>query len=344
MTKYKGLPDIDNDTPELLESGPEVDILDEVGAGTRCVEETTSDAIDTESLNTSNIEIYSNTVIDNRSTDFSGALGDGVAKGYRVAKADETVNAKLVRLRAEIEELAELKPTEASELRELLNDKSKSIQTSHGSVELYTDLGTICASSGSERLQSAPSSSLMQQYADIEQRVTNLEAIIGSYNKDGRAGAQDSIPLSIKLEDMRRRVALLTASPDGLDRAVIKLQNLAQIVERIRSAGPLAIQQAKTNENEKINELFSLIGSVIKMNEALPNVVSRLNSLRAIHADAEATNVTVKNFQETLTIVQREMRSWCEALETVEKKLVETERTVAKNEEEIKSFLSNNHS
>lgn len=343
MTKYKGLPDIDNDTPEVLESGPEVDILDEVGAGTRYVDETSNDAIDMGSLTTVNTEIYSDSVIDNRSTDFSGSLSDGVAKGYRVAKADETVNARVVRLRAEIEELSILKPSEASELRDLLKEKSAYIQDSYGSVNLYSDLGTGKVSRAPGRLQSAISPDLIQRYADLELRVTNLENVIGFYNKGDRQGAQNNIPLNIRLEDMRRRVALLTASPDGLDRAVAKLQDLAQIVERIRSAGPLAIQQAKTNENEKINELFCLIGSVTKMNETLPKVVSRLNSLRAIHADAQATTALVQNAQEALNIVQQEIKSWREAVESMENRLVETDKTISRNKEEMEKNFSTNH-
>lgn len=204
------------------------------------------------------------------------------------------------------------------------------------------------------------------QLASLEDRISKLEKIIGLAEADSFKASYR--PVLETLQDLRQRLQLLTSTPAALDMAANNLRNLITSIEKLKSgkatrqpsttspsSSGTAPDHPSTSQSElpsvidanglpvsqaaKIDQLYSKLPVVEKFHILLPKILERLKSLRGIHADAESTNLSVRDMDSVILGLKTDIKNWQSALVSVEEKLTKFETMSSENKKEVKEWI-----
>lgn len=300
--------------------------------------------------------VFVASVVETTDADFSGRIGNSeLAKSYRVGRA-ETLEMKLARIERELDDTARMAEAErnakaknkVASLKDVLDKLSISTRPAE---EFYSSLGKGINAEKEHPEHKERSSgdtserSIAHEVAALEARVHTLEERIGLGTSGNDGIDKDARPLSVVLRDLQRKASLLTTNGTAVDAAMKNLEPLMVQAEKLQStsrqitAGNKNKQGLELQET-KINALYAKLGVIERLQSLAPALLSRLNTLQTIHADAAATQSVVRDIDETLSATKGEFRQWLAALEAVEAKIAEFTKTTAENRNECKKWIA----
>lgn len=204
----------------------------------------------------------------------------------------ETIPAKVQRIRRDILELKEMGAhTEAQslidELKEAVHPEGS--QTSARNID---NLSTKANYDDSH----APITST--EFVNIEKRVANLEKLLGA---SVRAPSLTQ-PLYCRLQSLSESIALLSMDKESL-------------LEKVKVISSASSAIAPSDE---VKWLYSRLHKYDLAIEALPSLVSRLQTLNRLHSSWVQTDDRINNLESQLDLLKNEIDAWKKSLDTME--------------------------
>ncbi|KIH91768.1 dynactin 2 [Sporothrix brasiliensis 5110] len=208
---------------------------------------------------------------------------------------------------------------------------------------------------------SAAGAHALAQTADFDRRLVLLERSIGIEGGDGAGLPRAILPT---LDALQRQIGTLadasTASLDGIARRVRTLAQEADQLAKARQAakaaqealadvtggkatdGPgHAAKDASRDDGDgaKINALYGTLPTIEQLAPLLPQLLDRLRSLRAIHADAAGASELLDALAQQQADTAAEVRQWRQGLDTMEAALRDGETTMGKNAQVMEGWV-----
>lgn len=205
---------------------------------------------------------------------------------------------------------------------------------------------------------------VLPKVVEFDARLALIETVMGidtiPLSTQGRQPTRAVFPF---IEQLDRQVTVLLNSTDSsLDSISRKVRQLTQDAQRLgeaRSAAkaaqegsngsrlPLSPDEeskidsfSKDPEHvSKINALYGALPTIESLAPLLPAALDRLRSLQTIHADAAAANQNLAQLETQQEAMAQELKTWREGLETVEKKVMEGENTMAENSTVVETWV-----
>lgn len=302
-------------------------------------------------------QVFETKDVDVSKADFSDNITNNPANSYRVHTIPETLNARIARLKREVEEVRVIKKKETGEDTPRLDDL-KSILDSFSSkgghddenadqLHLYEGMGERKLADKT-KMQLELTNRLLERYlnrfTDLETRLTKLEEKIGATNIKK--------PILPSIDELRNRINLVSNTPSGLEKAVANLKDLAISVEKLKtakqrptSASTQQQQEVVTRDMEidmkKVNEIYQRLPLLDNLSALVPGLIARLKSLQGIHADAEVSTEAMRDIDHTVQTITFEFKQWTESLHTIETKLQEMDDKMKQNRQQIDEWVKN---
>lgn len=223
------------------------------------------------------------------------------------------LEARIAHISAEIEELREY--SSDSRLVSLLSSlrdvqKVKFPQGSQAKSEIFeSERDAVSIEAGNSGFLED-----LHGFAELEKRVAAVEHRVGFSERPE--------PIALVLSDIRRKVEILSASPDDIESRKAKLQ---QIV-----AGP--------KPTDKYSRLYDRLRTLEPLIEQLPQVLSRLQTLNVVHSESARVTEVVSSLDSTLTMMATDMVQWKETLENLENQIQEAIKTSNSNIEQMDRY------
>uniref|UniRef100_A0A060T3T4 ARAD1C39512p n=1 Tax=Blastobotrys adeninivorans TaxID=409370 RepID=A0A060T3T4_BLAAD len=350
MSDYSGLPDIDNASAVIYETPDPAPL-----AASSNISFDTDPAIDHRAFDKSQAQqVFETSVVDASDADFV-ERGHRPYSHLRVSTVPETLNARIARLKREVEEVSRLKETqqqaaEIDNLRNVLdsfstkNDKTKN--------QFYSDLGS--QSSEGDRSQMKPTLATTTSFTpgtdlytsrliEADQRIAQLERIIGT-------GKVES-PLVLSLQECQQKLMLLTGSQKGLGAATSAIQQVTASLEQLRTVHQQLSQSMayakdidlppQLVEVRKVDQLYEKLPALESQASLVPLILSRIKSLQAIHADARDAIDAIRDIDNTVQTLKTGMSEWMETLKSIETKIQDHINLSKKNQEQVEAWVKN---
>uniref|UniRef100_A0A0K0EDM0 Dynactin subunit 2 n=1 Tax=Strongyloides stercoralis TaxID=6248 RepID=A0A0K0EDM0_STRER len=245
--------------------------------------------------------------------------------GSDLISSGETIDQKFTRLYYEINELrdqvedAKVKDTEEYKnsinkdkiilLSEMIKSVASMKNSNDGSKSTNDDLSSLEKESKDKNLNETSQEMYISQ---LENRITELEKKIGVYTL-----ANDSTTLSEKLESLKILIESLNVNHYGA------IEKKWRDMKSAVSANAEKIFGDPNNEAaniEKINSLYELTGRWDATCQLLPSVVKRLQSLSALHEEAEVFSEKLASLDDVKKGVLNELKVEKESLELFQNK------------------------
>jgi len=128
----------------------------------------------------------------------------------------------------------------------------------------------------------------LSQIADLEKRITELEKLLGKHS-----GAISGGNLVSSIEQIKTKLSLLDARQ--LDRLSLKVKLLSQDLDALTKKEEEVLQSVLAQQ--KINELYDIINRIDVSTQQLPTLISRLQSLKALHEESAFFVRTLKQLE-----------------------------------------------
>ncbi|PRT56047.1 Dynactin subunit 2 [Wickerhamiella sorbophila] len=241
--------------------------------------------------------------------DFSGGAG---------------LDAKIADIQSQIEYLR----LEHSDSR--LNDLAKQL-SGLASASQPSPLSPLSSPAGSAsdsqtRVEQLPGTTVLPLSPQAYDRIARLEARISDV--EASVGVSSfPVPLATAVKSAQEKLDLLSSNESQLESALLNLQKLAEFVK-------------KTPVNDKIARIYDTLVSLDPVIKSLPKVISRLESLQVLHADASYCRSTMKDIDATLESMKIDIDRWISTLDALEPKLHQAIETTGQNVEKVESLLS----
>lgn len=324
---------------------------------------------------------------------------DGEEEEDQDEEDDETLEQRLARLRAELEEVkADLEDgEEGEEFKEaqehadgngtdptaevgMLSDMLDAVYGQRGGVhgaeaQLSTSIQRFSQkqSPDGQRAGEIPqppsatgppssSSHVLVKAAEFDTRLASLEKALGlsGSNMPDAGDAAPSRPILLTLQNLDRDVSALsttgnTASLDTLSKRIRQLTQEAERLSDLRKAQSIDAPSASTNglqngtgtttpkssddQSSKIKALYSTLPIIQSLSPTLPLVLERLRTLRLIHTAAGNAAATLEEVERRQAEQEAEIKQWQEALEKVERALVDGEGVMKGNVETVGAWV-----
>lgn len=290
--------------------------------------------------------------------DFSDRIWEKQSYGNR--SVPETLEARIARLQREVEEVRHIvRENHDTQPGNKLDNVEKDLKAVLAnlqkdrwptSLELYSDLGT--RKSGKSHIAIKSDDSNVQKYiiqlSSLESRLSKLESVIGANAGQLDLNSGQQAPLTLILQDIRRRISLLASSSAGIDKATSRVKDLASSIEKLRA---LRVQQQRSlpsgsdesfqsaEINNKIMAVYDRLNALGSLSAIVPKLIDRLKSLQAIHADAGSSLVLTRDFENTIEGIKFEYKSWIHSLEKMESKLTDYDAKSGTNREALGKWI-----
>lgn len=213
----------------------------------------------------------------------------------------ETITSKVQRIRREILELKQLGAHAESqsllgELNETLNSKNDKVLNTRNPMPDFASGGT--ATGTIESHSKLTPNTATAEFLSIEKRVAHLEKVLGA---SARAPLLTQ-PLYPRLKSLSESLLLLSTDKESLSDKVDVISN-ASI-----TPGP----------DDEVNWLYSRLKKYDMAIEALPSLVSRLQTLNDLHSSWAQTDQRINDLTTQLELVRNEIEAWKKSLAVTE--------------------------
>lgn len=221
----------------------------------------------------------------------------------RAMVVGDNFEGRIAQLQREIESLREVKSDQR--LTQMADELSKMRINSMAAQSFVVNIGQPQQAAGStfaldELAKRIPANIVpSDQFLALEQRVATLEQRVGYSNLPS--------PLYQTIVNMRRQLALLTASPERVEDVSRALNFWLNTV-------------SKSQTPDKVSQLYDRFENLDPLLSELPQLVQRLLSLRTLHEEAAFCQNVVKDLDATLQAVRKEISRWIECLNSFELK------------------------
>lgn len=276
------------------------------------------------------------------------------SKGYRTYRVKETLEARIARLKHEIEQVREDvdridDEAELDELKDVLEQLEKTTTAKHKArksdatitsgiaQKLYSSLGMKSNTPVTTRSDVTDTENIQQnqdtnkQVLEMEVRVSKLEKLIGSIDT-----TKEAKPLLYTLQDLKTKLSLLTSTPAAVETSVRNLQPLLATVDVLNSKQQ---PSATVAQQERIKNFYEQLAKFENFQALMPKVLQRLQCLSEIHSDASNANATFKDMDNIISTLRNDLGKWEESIEGLEQKFVNIEETSQKNKETVKTWI-----
>lgn len=300
---------------------------------------------------------------------------DGRRKGYRVRQGrgedagnveEETLEARIARLRREIEECK----VEAEEERQA---EDKQAETLDGREQDMAGLSKLLASIGvpDRSRRRAPQRSLepdgvpaappeedesdeqtLTKVADFDTRLSALERALGISSLDSMTSEAFSGPLlpSLTLLDQQLSALSAAASTNSLDAASSRIQKLRQEAEQLSAAqagsainGDLPDDDQtpilSADDMQNLQSLYQLLPTLQSLARTVPAMLERLRSLRTLHTSAANAASELDDLEVRQREMDKELKEWKEGLESVERTVKSADEANGRNGKVVESWV-----
>jgi nuclear migration protein JNM1 len=191
---------------------------------------------------------------------------------------------------------------------------------------------------------------ILSKAADFDRRLSFLEKSLGvSETNISDASSDTNKPLLPSLASLERSVQLATLQPGALEAAQSKAKQLLKDADRLQHIRPdehsdvngddEKSSQLTPEQASKINALYGLLPTIDTISPTLPLVLDRLRTLQLLHSNAADTSATLDEIEKRQDDQDEEIKSWKQALETIEENLEDHEDTLAENMEKMGSWI-----
>lgn len=307
--------------------------------------------------------------VDAKGVDLSDRV-DGKRKGYGVrrrregeADEDESLEAKIVRLRREVEECK----VEAEKEREEEGEDGGDGEALEGVERLTTLLASIempspsrtraRAANGAIRPPAAPpepdedasDEQTLTRVADFDTRLSALEHALGISSLDASSTGIDAVssPLlpSLNILDQQLSALSSTASLSGLDAARSRVQKLRSEADAARQQSTAGAEDGdesgsiSAEDLEKLQALYQLIPNLSSLAPTVPPLLSRLRSLRQLHTTAANAGADLDEIERRQGEMETELKEWREGLQSVEANMKKASEANGRNGNKLKEWV-----
>lgn len=274
-------------------------------------------------------------------------MGDRIGvrrKGLRVRRAEdmggrggggeEGLEERMARLRREVEEcrvLAEKEGEEGEEVEGEVEELGRVLGRLDGGGwgrkgrrrgETMDGKG-----GGQDEDEDREEDRVLGRVAGFDTRLAALEQALGISSLDAVSSQATSTPIlpSLTLLDQQLHALSTAASITQLEANHTKLQSLKP------SSTEAEAPTLSEEETAKIQSLYSLLPTLQSLSPTLPALLSRLKSLRHLHAQAGSAESLLEEVESRQAEVDKELAQWREGLERVETAVEEASEANGKN-------------
>lgn len=266
---------------------------------------------------------------------------EGDAAGYKALAANiERAQKQLSEFRLEetlgSELLASLRDPETAQIKKLFAHfetyKQKSVQATDPSTKQSAGATSV---SGEKdmfyQLRYRPEQSQLQQasrVAELEQRLKKLEALIGTTDENmARLGSTlQNQSISAAVQNLESRISLL--DPALVESAEARLTGLASKMDMVTEK---VNNQSDPEKDSKVTELFELAKKTESISSVLPQTISRLTGLEALHREASDFAASLSKLEAFQLKLANNMEGNQKLLQSVEKGFADNIETIKKN-------------
>lgn len=312
--------------------------------------------------------------VDAKGLDLSDRV-DGRRKGLRVKRRvygveeDESLEARIARLRREVEECRALSQNEPAKD----SDKEATAEQNEGLDTLSKALAEL---EGGERrprraTQTRPQSAQNQESLRDEQEITDeqtlgkvaafdtrltaLEKALGLSSLDLGPDGSFTSPLlpSLNLLDQQMSALMTSTSIAQLDAASSRIKKLSQEAEQLaqstrpesnghdseaedESSVPASIS---TEDAEKLRALYNLLPTVQSLAPTVPALLERLRSLTVLHTGAASAADELDKLEKRQANIDADIKTWTEGLEKVEAVIREASEANGRNGKVVQGWV-----
>lgn len=311
----------------------------------------------------SKFQAFGSNRVDSRGLDLSDRV-DGRRRGLRIRSAvngraeDENLEAKIARLRREIEECrleaeqegGQKGPTNTGEEIQQLGKALAQLETSSFKAEARPQPEP-------KKLDSAEADQdehTLNSVAAFDTRLTSLERALGIASLDINSDGTYTAPVlpSIDLLDQQVSALLTSASIVQLDAAssrVRKLTHDAEQLSRLRAVpvAPESGDDAETEEPttfspadmEKLNSLYNLLPTLQQLAPTVPALLERLRSMVALHSGAANAASELDSIEKRQADTDAELKAWTEGLKRVESAVEDASQANGRNGKMVQGWV-----
>ncbi|EME44163.1 hypothetical protein DOTSEDRAFT_71846 [Dothistroma septosporum NZE10] len=286
---------------------------------------------------------------------------DGKRKGYRIRRdlcsqdeiEDETLEARIARLRREVEECKAQAEEERKAAQEEDDEDEDAENGTSNNVDALSRLlagidlpPTASASkrghrrkgsvfhdapttSSQSQPEAPPDDQTLAQITTFDTRLAALESALGvSSILDPSADKSIlSTPLLPSLALLDQQLATLTTatSLSALEAATSKIQSLKAQADNLASLSAEGVEEegASTtlspDDLQKLQTLYSILPTLQSLSPTVPTLITRLRSLNHIHTAAAQASEDLEAVEQKQAEMERELKMWREGLEKVER-------------------------
>lgn len=139
----------------------------------------------------------------------------------------------------------------------------------------------------------------LSAFADLEKRVAAVESRVGFSERPE--------PIAVVLRDLRRKLNIISASPEEIELQKSRLQQIAN----------------RSVNSDKYTKLYDRLQALNPIIDQLPHIISRLQTLNTVHSEAARVSQVVGSLDTTLAAMATDITQWKETLQSLEVELQE---------------------
>jgi len=197
-----------------------------------------------------------------------------------LGRKHESLDDRIARIRREIEEIkAEAPPDLLSELHSAFEKPAPRPSETDKAPQLQVD--RVDASN---------------EFSALEKRVDELERKLGTSYRVPKV----QVPLADSIARMQSLLTMLSTDPELVKRRFTELRQIPKNID--------------PSTSEKIDWIYARLHTLDSQLQLLPNILSRLQTLRHFHAETLDSNEQIKAISESLSVMRRETKDWTEVL------------------------------
>ncbi len=194
----------------------------------------------------------------------------------------------------------------------------------------------------------------LSKISDFDKRLRLLETALGMdlvpLPTQDRSPSRAVLPV---LDALDRQISTMSMTETSIDKISLQIRQMSKDSEKLTEARKAAATQrpfdramserswqvldraTKDQENleqaSKINALYGTLSTIESLSPLLPSVLDRLQSLRAIHADAALASDALSKVESRQASMTEELKEWKDGLEKVERAMQAGEQSLKDN-------------
>ncbi|THZ30498.1 hypothetical protein D6C89_01429 [Aureobasidium pullulans] len=181
----------------------------------------------------------------------------------------------------------------------------------------------------------------LNKVADFDARLAILERQLGITSLDApeASTATSFSPIIPTLSLLDRQLALLTSSTSQTH-----IDTLAQKLQQQQTPKPSGttdgLHELHTPEDmAKLRALYALLPTLTSLSPTVPPLLTRLRSLRTLHANAVTASQTLDEVERKQDEADKEIREWRDGLKKVEEAVAKAESGMLENSAAVETWV-----